>query len=131
MRTWTWGLAAVLAACAPGDDSADRLLMEQGRLYTSWLYGAQYDKLWGRFSPDMRQTFGSVAELATFAGAAVTRLGHERGTVDERVEGAAPLRIYSRGAAFDKAAQRMRIEWSLGEDGEVTGLLLRPDVADQ
>lgn len=131
MRTWMWGLAAALAACAPGHDSSDRFLMEQGRLYTTWLYGAQYDKLWGRFSPDMRQTFGSVAELASFAGGAVTRLGQERGAVDERVEGAAPLRIYRRTAAFDKAAQRMRIEWSMGEDGEVTGLLLRPDIAAQ
>ena len=41
----------------------------------TWLYGNQYQKLWDRFSPEMRQTFGSVADLASFAGRAVTRLG--------------------------------------------------------
>jgi hypothetical protein len=34
--------------------------------------------------------------------------------------------VYSRTASFDNAPKRMRIEWSLTEDGEVTGLLLRP-----
>ena len=43
-------------------------MLEQGRQYTTWLYGNQYDKLWDRFSPEMRQTFGSVTELASFAG---------------------------------------------------------------
>jgi hypothetical protein len=127
-----WGIAAVaLAACAPGSERSDRLLLEQGRLYTTWLYGSEYDKLWNRFSPDMRQSFGSVSDLASFAGRAVGRLGRERGAVDERVEAAAPLHIYSRSASFDKASQRMRIEWSLGKDGEVTGLFLRPEPGAQ
>ena len=130
-RRW-WGIAAAaVAACAPGHEGSDRFLMEQGRLYTSWLYGNEYDKLWDRFSPDMRQTFGSVGDLATFAGRAVGRLGRERGAVDEQVQSADPLRIYSRTASFDKASQRMRLEWSLDEDGEVTGLLLRPDTGGQ
>lgn len=133
MNVRVWGIAAAAAAvaCSPGHQGSDRFLMEQGRLYTSWLYGSEYDKLWGRFSPDMQQTFGSVTDLASFAGRAVGRLGRERGTVDERVEAAEPLRIYSRTAMFDKATQRMRIEWSLDRDGEVTGLLLRPDTGGQ
>jgi len=133
MNTRMWGIAvaAVAVACAPGHEGSDRFLMEQGRLYTSWLYGNEYEKLWDRFSPDMRQTFGSVGDLASFAGRAVGRLGQERGTVDERVEASEPLRIYSRTATFDKATQRMRLEWSLDKDGEVTGLLLRPDTGDQ
>jgi hypothetical protein len=133
MNARMWGLAAAAAAlaCAPGQEGSDRFLMEQGRLYTTWLYGSEYDKLWGRFSPDMRQTFGSVTDLASFAGRAVDRLGREQGTVDERVEAAEPLRIYSRTARFDKATQPMRIEWSFDKDGEVTGLLLRPATGGQ
>lgn len=127
-RIRTWGVAAVLvAACSPQKNQPDSLLLEQGRQYTDWLYGSQYDKLWDRFSPEMRQSFGSVADLATFAGRAVTRLGREQGTVDEQVDSAEPFRIYSRTASFDNAPKRMRIEWSLTEDGEVAGLLLRPD----
>lgn len=130
-RMWGLAIAAAVLACAPGEQRSDRFLLEQGRLYTSWLYGSEYEKLWNRFSPDMRQSFGSVADLASFAGRAVTRLGRERGEVDEQVEDTAPLRIYRRSASFDRAAQRMRLEWSLDEDGEVTGLLLRPDTGAQ
>jgi hypothetical protein len=122
------GAAATLVAlaCAPGTDRPERLVLEQGRQYTTWLYGSQYDKLWDRFSPEMRQTFGSVGDLANFASRAVTRMGREQGTVDERVERTEPFGIYSRTASFDNAPKRMRIEWSLTNDGEVTGLLLRP-----
>ena len=130
-RMWGIATAAAVLACAGGHDGSDRFLMEQGRLYTSWLYGSEYDKLWDRFSPDMRQTFGSVGDLASFAGSAVGRLGHERGAADERVESADPLRIYRRTVRFDKAAQPMRLEWSLDKDGEVTGLLLTPDTDGQ
>lgn len=130
-RIWGIAAAALAAACAPGQERSEQFLMEQGRLYTIWLYGSEYDKLWDRFSPDMRQTFGSVGDLASFAGRAVGRLGRERGAVDERVESLEPLRIYRRTARFDKAAQPMRIEWSLDRDGEVTGLLLAPDIGGQ
>jgi hypothetical protein len=123
-----FGAAAALAAvaCAPGTERPERLVLEHGRQYTTWLYGNQYDKLWDRFSPEMRQTFGSVGELATFASRAVTRMGREQGAVDERVERTEPFGVYSRTASFDNAPKRMRIEWSLTDDGEVTGLLLRP-----
>jgi hypothetical protein len=123
-----WGIAATLAAvaCSPSADRPERLVLEHGRQYTSWLYGSQYDKLWDRFSPEMRQTFGSVGDLASFASRAVTRMGREKGAVDERVERTEPFGIYSRTAAFANAPKRMRIEWSLTDDGEVTGLLLRP-----
>jgi hypothetical protein len=128
MRAWTQGvvLAAAAVACSPQADSQTSSLLKQGRQYTDWLYGSQYEKLWNRFSPDMRQTFGSVGDLATFAGQAVTRLGRERGQVDERIESASPLRIYSRTSAFDRSRHKMLLEWTMAEDGEVTGLVLRP-----
>ncbi|HEY8258771.1 MAG TPA: hypothetical protein VIG08_14025 [Gemmatimonadales bacterium] len=126
MRTVTVLLLAAVAGCSPRTDRAPNSLLEQGRLYTSWLYGSQYQKLWDRFSPDMRQTFGSVGDLASFAGRAVTRLGTETGTVDEQVSDAEPLRVYRRKASFDTAKRQMLIEWSLAKDGEVTGLVVRP-----
>ena len=56
MRTRTWGLIAAVAvgACAPRGNEHPSTLLEQGRLYTAWLYGSQYQKLWDRFSPEMR-----------------------------------------------------------------------------
>ena len=132
MRTRSWGLAIVMAAlaCAPQRDRPDSEPLQQGRMYTAWLYGNEYSKLWERFSPEMQQTFGSVADLASFASRAVRRLGTEHGKVDERVENADPYRVYTRSASFNKSNNRMLIEWSLAKDGAVTGLVVRPAAAD-
>src|SRR4051812_39917888 len=81
-----WGLAIATAAafaCAPQRDQADSQMLQQGRMYTAWLYGNEYSKLWERFSPEMQQTFGSVGGLASFASRAVRRLGTEHAKVDE------------------------------------------------
>ncbi|HUR95377.1 MAG TPA: hypothetical protein VMY76_12380 [Gemmatimonadales bacterium] len=128
MAARTWGLigAVALAACAPRGEQRPRTLLEQGRLYTTWLYGNQYQKLWDRFSPEMRESFGSVGDLASFAGRAVTRLGPERRAIDERVDDVAPFRVYQRTASFDTSRRPMLIEWSLANDGEVTGFVVRP-----
>jgi len=133
MRAQVWGLigVAALAACAPRDDQRPRTLLEQGRQYTTWLYRSQYQKLWDRFSPDMQQTFGSVADLASFAGRAIERLGPEKRALDERVNGAAPFSVYQRTASFAASRRPMLIEWSLGTDGAVTGLVVRPVPAEQ
>ena len=129
-RRWGLAMAVVAFACAPRDDRAEPKLIREGRTYTAWLYGSEYDKLWNRFSPEMRQTFGSVADLANFAGRAIKNLGNERGQVDEQVNDAAPYKVYSRSASFDRSRHRMLIEWSLAKDGAVTGLVVRPVVSD-
>lgn len=128
MRARMWGLigAMAIAGCAPRGKEPARTGLEQGRLYTTWLYDNQYQKLWDRFSPEMRQSFGSVSDLASFAGRAVTRLGPERRAINERVDDAAPFQIYQRTAAFDTSRRPMLIEWSLARDGAVTGLVVRP-----
>lgn len=125
-----WIAASAALACAPAGDQPDQKSIQEGRTYTAWLYGSEYHKLWERFSPEMRQTFGSVTDLASFASKAVKHLGVEKGNVDEEVNVAEPYRVYSRSASFDKSRQRMLIEWSLTEDGAVTGLVVRPALAD-
>jgi hypothetical protein len=123
-----WTLALAVLACAPSGERAEPELIREGRTYTAWLYGSEYQKLWDRFSPEMRQTFGSVTELADFASRAVKHLGVEQGKVDETVNAAESFNVYSRSASFDKSPQRMLIEWSLTDDGAVTGLVVRPVV---
>ena len=132
MRVPSWGIAAAIAAlaCSPGGDQRDSNPLQQGRLYTAWLYGSQYQKLWDRFSPDMQQTFGSVADLANFAGRAISRLGTEKRVVDERVDVTQPFPVYSRAASFDNSRHRMLIEWTLAKNGDVTGLVVRPELPD-
>lgn len=128
--SWAWLVASAVLACAPAGDQPDQKSIQEGRTYTAWLYSSEYHKLWERFSPEMRQTFGSVTDLASFASKAVKQLGVEKGNVDEEVNVAEPYRVYSRSASFDKSRQRMLIEWSLAKDGAVTGLVVRPAVAD-
>jgi hypothetical protein len=123
-------LLVVAAACTPRGDRANPELMQQGRQYTAWLYSNEYNKLWDRFTPEMRQTFGSVGDLASFASLAVKHLGAEQGKVDERVNEAKPFHVYTRSASFNKSRHRMLIEWSLANDGAVTGLVVRPATAD-
>jgi hypothetical protein len=123
-----WALAIVLCAvaCAPRKEGTDKQLIQEGRTYTAWLYGSEYNKLWNRFSPEMRQTFGSVADLSSFATRALRNLGSEQGKVDEEVKAAEPDWVYTRSASFDKSRHRMLIEWSVAKDGAVTGLVVRP-----
>ena len=123
-------LTALGVACSPPDNRPEQKSIQEGRTYTAWLYGKEYTKLWDRFSPDMRQAFGSVTDLADFASRAVKNLGTERGQVDEQVNRAEPFTVYSRSASFDKSKHRMLIEWSLAQDGAVTGLVVRPVVSD-
>ncbi len=127
--SWAWLVASGLS-CAPAADQPDQKSIQEGRTYTAWLYSNEYQKLWDRFSPEMRQTFGTVSDLASFASRAIKHLGEERGNVDEQVNVAEPYRVYTRSASFDNSRQRMLIEWSLAEDGAVTGLVVRPEVAD-
>ena len=130
-RRWVLALAFVLAGCSPDKARSNGQFVEHGRQYTAWLYGNEYNKLWDRFSPEMRQTFGSVGDLATFASRALTRLGPERRLLDESVQDADPLVVYTRDASFDKSRQRMLIEWSLAKDGAVTGLVVRPSPEEE
>ena len=129
-RLWGPAIALAVLGCTARSDRHENVLLQQGRMYTAWLYGNEYSKLWNRFSPEMQQTFGSVADLASFASRAVRRLGTESGNVDESVEDADPYRVYSRQASFNKSTHRMLIEWSLAKDGAVTGLVVRPAVSD-
>ena len=132
MHAQRWAVLVImgLVSCSPRTKGSDSSLMQEGRTYTAWLYGSEYRKLWDRFSPEMQQTFGSVAELATFASRAVKNLGVERGAVKEKVEEVEPFKVYSRSASFDKSRHRMLIEWSLAKDGAVTGLVVRPELPD-
>jgi hypothetical protein len=128
---WLLLLAAIAwSGCNPAEKRAEEKSMRDGRTYTAWLYGSEYNKLWDRFSPEMRQTFGSVTDLANFASRAVRNLGAERGKVDEQVNDAEPFTVYTRSASFDRSKHRMLIEWSLAKDGAVTGLVVRPAGAD-
>jgi hypothetical protein len=118
--------AALLAGCSQQRESVSLATMEQGRTYTDWLYDKEYNKLFERMTPELQRVFGSASELGKFAGKAVMRLGQERQTVDEVVADASAERVYSRTSAFSDAPQPVMIQWTLTENGSVSGLVVRP-----
>ena len=119
--------AAILAAgCTPPRESVTLATMEPGRRYTDWLYEQEYNKLFEQMTPELQRVFGSASELGRFAGKAVARLGQERQTVDEVVADTTAERIYTRTSAFSDAPQPMTIQWTLTENGSVSGLVVRP-----
>jgi hypothetical protein len=124
-------LAVVLlgTACSPdaASDATSGPAVEQGREYTRLLYARDYDRLWGRFSPDMRRTFATAADLSAFAERTVDVLGPERGAVEEKVTQQDGVQVYSRTAAFEKAPGRVLVQWTLADSGIVTGFFIRPD----
>jgi hypothetical protein len=128
-------LAAVLLGTACSRDGASSAAssaasgpaLEQGREYTRLLYARDYDRLWGRFSPELRHTFASAADLSAFAGRTVDVLGPERGAVEEKVTKHDGMQVYSRTAAFEKAPGPVLVQWTLADSGVVTGFLIRPD----
>jgi hypothetical protein len=119
-------VTVLAAGCTPPRESVTLATMEQGRTYTDWLYEQKYNKLFERMTPEMQRVFGSASELGRFAGKAVKRLGEERQTVDEVVADASAERIYTRTSAFSAAPQPITIQWTLTENGSVSGLVVRP-----
>jgi hypothetical protein len=123
-------LAAILLAGACDRAAPEPDAEANGRQYTQWFYGQDFDRLWERFSPEMKQTFPTAAELATFAGATVAELGAERGTPTERVMEEESVTVYTRLASFERAPNPVLLQWTLARDGKVTGFVLRPVTHD-
>ena len=113
---------ALLAAC--GGTPKQDPMREQGRLYTDWLLNGRLEQLYAKFSPEMRKTFPSVAELSSFVSATTAGLGAQHGEAVERVTAMGDTRVYTRTAAFERAPRPVEVQWALDRSGQVTGLLV-------
>lgn len=123
-------LAVILAAGACERAAPEADAEANGRQYTQWFYGQEFERLWDRFSPEMKQTFPTAAELARFAGTTVTELGPEQGTPTEEVVEQESVTVYTRLASFERAPQPVLLQWTLARDGRVTGFVVRAATAD-
>jgi hypothetical protein len=120
-------VAILSALCLPGACAAPRQdARQQGRAYTDWFYQRNFEPLWDRFSPEMKQTFPTPESLASFAGRTVNELGREQGSPLEQLVQQDTLTVYSRQATFERSSHPMLLQWTLTRDGMVTGFLLRP-----
>ena len=119
---------ALLAACG-GTPKQDPMIA-QGRIYTDWLLNGRLEQLYAKFSPEMRKTFSSVAELSSFVSATTAELGPERGEPVERMATMGTTRVYTRTARFERASRPVEVQWTLDPSGQVTGLLVHDVPAD-
>ncbi len=115
-------LAILACTAAPKTEP----MLEQGRLYTSWLFGGRFEQLYAKFSPEMQRTFPSVGELASFVSRTTRDLGTEQGTPSEQVTSVGETRVYSRTARFERADRPVEVQWTVNRAGQVTGLLVHP-----
>jgi hypothetical protein len=123
-------LAAIMLAGACERAAPEADAEANGRQYTQWFYGQEFDRLWERFSPEMKQTFPTAGELARFAGATVAELGAELGTPTERVIEEESVTVYTRLASFERAPNQVLLQWTLARDGKVTGFVVGPATGD-
>lgn len=119
-------LAILACTAAPRQEPT----LEQGRLYTTWLFGGRFEQLYAKFSPEMQRTFPSVAELAAFVSRTTRELGAEQGTPSEQVTSVGQTRVYSRTARFERADRPVEVQWTVDQAGQVTGLLVHPVPSD-
>ncbi|MDP9122639.1 MAG: M23 family metallopeptidase, partial [Acidobacteriota bacterium] len=99
---------------------------ETARRYTAWFYAGELDKIWDRFSPEMRQTIGGADKLRNFRDQALAQLGVEQTVLDERVRPAGIYKAYERRARFTATQVPMLVQWTLTADGTVAGFFIRP-----
>lgn len=123
-------LLLLLGACAQEPPTVspepEKATMEYGRAYTDWFYAGETERLWGRLSPDMRQAFGTLAELRAFRAQVQTDAGAERQVLEERVTPWLQSEIYNRTATFAKIPGPLWIQWTLDPAGAVLGFLVKP-----
>ena len=114
--------ASVSADAAAGDAAAT----DRGREYTRWFFDREFDKLWAKFSPEMRRTFATSGELAAFAGRTLEGFGPEQGAAVESVSREDSLRVYTRKSRFEQSPDSVLVQWTVTTDGTVTGFVIRP-----
>jgi|GEM_PF-1118024 len=125
-----WIIAAALVVAAPlQGQAADSAKMELGRRYTQWLYTAQTDSLWAKFSPEMRQAVPSADVLEEMRMQIQMQAGDETEIVSERILDPSPepgLTVYVRTARFSTAPMNIDVMVATDASGTIQGFSVRP-----
>jgi hypothetical protein len=101
--------------------------LETGRQYTKWFYAGEADKLWEKFSPEMKKALVSADNLRAFRGQVEAQAGTETSVEDEKVTPEGGFQVYTRKARFSKVPAPLIVQWTLDASGNVAGFFIRPD----
>jgi len=98
-----------------------------GRHYTSWFYAGETDRLWQLFSPEMKKLAGSAEGLKKFRDDVIQQAGNETMVLAEHVQPAGHgVVVYERTATFSAAPSTWLVQWTVKDDGTVTGFFVHP-----
>jgi hypothetical protein len=123
-------LAGLLLAAAPAyPEKAGNDAAELGRQYTAWFYAGEADRLWERFSPEMKQALGSAGALRGFREQVAAQVGTEEEVLSEEVAAVPPYRVYVRKVKMSKAPMAVVVQWTLDQAGGIAGFFVRPGEA--
>jgi hypothetical protein len=106
---------------APGADPR----FERVRAYTEQFYRGDLDKLYERFSPEMRSTL-PLDRLRALRAQVAERYGKEVAVLGEDSQVKGEYRGFVRWARFDRYDGVMEVQWILRNDDSVAGLFVRP-----
>jgi hypothetical protein len=108
----------------PGPARADPGF-ERVRAYTEQFYRGDLEKLYERFSPEMRATL-PLERLRALRAQIAERYGKEVAVLGEDSQVKGEYRGFVRWARFDRYDGVMEVQWILRKDDSVAGLFVRP-----
>ena len=119
-------LAAFLAAASPQAEKGNIDPQALGRQYTAWFYAGEAEKLWERFSPEMKKALTSADNLKTFRGQVEAQIGTETEIVSEQITPSPPYQVYLRTVRMSKAPMPVIVQFALDASGTIVGFFIRP-----
>jgi Peptidase family M23 len=122
-------LVASSAQAQALSEAEERLVLEQGRLYTEQFYSNDIDALVPQFSEPMLKAVGGQEGLQAFREQVGQQLGEEIELGEETTSTLQGLQVYRRVAQFEKA--RVVIEWALDKQNKVQGFTIRLDTTSE
>lgn len=99
---------------------------ELGRLCNSQFLAGEFEPLWARMSPQMREALKSKEQLETFRQKVLKDMGREVEVIDEVVSPLMSYHVYMRTVKMDRWPQPVSFTWSFDEAGQIAGFNVSP-----
>jgi beta-lactamase class A len=114
------------ASLSDQDKQAAQKRCEQ---YTQWFYQGDFDKLWQRFSSQMKSALGNEDGLKATQQQFMSQAGKEQQHLSEEVTSQQGFLTCTYTARYSKAGTPFSLEWSFDKDGTIVGLFFKPAAA--
>ena len=115
---------------AANANAEESKVLAQGRELTSLFYKGETAPIWARMTDQMKEGLKSEEALASGRQLIAAELGEETKVVDEKIVAPFPgYQSYWRIVLFSKSDKRLKIVWSLDDQGRIAGFGVTPELA--